>query len=108
MDLERGKFRQCTASPKKVMLHEEDRDLIMQNMVDPTKLYRMDIEYGKVVDEWFNAKDLATIARDLTSLNCAFALTSSPTKPDDEANQRRQLAGDNITQGHAQSPETCF
>ncbi|PHH78954.1 hypothetical protein CDD82_2737 [Ophiocordyceps australis] len=39
-------------SPKKVMLHSEDRDLIMQNRVDPNKLYRMDIEYGKVVDEW--------------------------------------------------------
>ncbi|PNP45355.1 hypothetical protein TGAMA5MH_03079 [Trichoderma gamsii] len=39
-------------NPKKVMLHKEDRDLIMQNNVDPNKLYRMDIEYGKVVDEW--------------------------------------------------------
>ncbi|UKZ76276.1 hypothetical protein TrVFT333_003975 [Trichoderma virens FT-333] len=39
-------------NPKKVMLHMEDRDLIMQNEVDPNKLYRMDIEYGKVVDEW--------------------------------------------------------
>ncbi|KAK5995548.1 Vacuolar import and degradation protein 27 [Cladobotryum mycophilum] len=39
-------------NPKKVMLHSEDRDLIMQNDIDPTKLYRMDIEYGKVVDEW--------------------------------------------------------
>ncbi|KAL7820817.1 VID27 cytoplasmic domain-containing protein [Trichoderma gracile] len=43
-------------NPKKVMLHKEDRDLIMQNDVDPNKLYRMDIEYGKVVDEW-NAHD---------------------------------------------------
>ncbi|PTB61925.1 VID27-domain-containing protein [Trichoderma citrinoviride] len=39
-------------NPKKVMLHKEDRDMIMQNDVDPNKLYRMDIEYGKVVDEW--------------------------------------------------------
>ncbi|TQS32030.1 hypothetical protein Golomagni_07669, partial [Golovinomyces magnicellulatus] len=39
-------------SPKKVMLHGEDRDMIIQNQVDPNKLYRMDIEYGKVVDEW--------------------------------------------------------
>lgn len=39
-------------SPKKVMLHSEDRDLIMQNDTDPSKLYRMDLEYGKVVDEW--------------------------------------------------------
>ena len=39
-------------APKKVMLHSEDRDLVMQNEADPNKLYRMDIEYGKVVDEW--------------------------------------------------------
>ncbi|PFH61883.1 hypothetical protein XA68_16011 [Ophiocordyceps unilateralis] len=39
-------------SPKKVMLHSEDRDLIMQNETDANKLFRMDIEYGKVVDEW--------------------------------------------------------
>ncbi|KAI1099076.1 VID27-domain-containing protein [Jackrogersella minutella] len=38
--------------PKKVMLHNEDRNLILQNDTDPNKLYRMDLEYGKVVDEW--------------------------------------------------------
>ncbi|KAJ6157766.1 hypothetical protein N7470_005358 [Penicillium chermesinum] len=39
-------------SPKKVMLHAEDQDLILQNTDDPNSLYRMDLEYGKVVDEW--------------------------------------------------------
>lgn len=39
-------------SPKKVMLHAEDRDMILQNTDDPNSLYRMDLEYGKVVDEW--------------------------------------------------------
>ena len=39
-------------SPKKVMLHAEDRDMVMQNADDPNSLYRMDLEYGKVVDEW--------------------------------------------------------
>ncbi|RYP18829.1 hypothetical protein DL765_003709 [Monosporascus sp. GIB2] len=39
-------------SPKKVMLHNEDRNMILQNESDPNKLYRMDLEYGKVVDEW--------------------------------------------------------
>lgn len=38
--------------PKKIMLHEEDRNLIMQNENDPNSLYRMDLEYGKIVDEW--------------------------------------------------------
>ncbi|KAH8888472.1 VID27-domain-containing protein [Thozetella sp. PMI_491] len=39
-------------SPKKVMLHNEDRNLILQKDADPNKLFRMDLEYGKVVDEW--------------------------------------------------------
>lgn len=39
-------------SPKKVMLHAEDTNLILQNENDPHSLYRMDLEYGKVVDEW--------------------------------------------------------
>ncbi|KAF2083631.1 VID27-domain-containing protein [Saccharata proteae CBS 121410] len=39
-------------SPKKVMLHMEDRDMVLQNPDDPNSLYRMDLEYGKVVDEW--------------------------------------------------------
>lgn len=39
-------------SPKKVMLHNEDRNLILQKDNDPNNLYRMDLEYGKVVDEW--------------------------------------------------------
>ena len=39
-------------SPKKVMLHAEDTDMILQNEAIPNSLYRMDLEYGKVVDEW--------------------------------------------------------
>jgi hypothetical protein len=39
-------------SPKKVMLHSEDTSLILQNGDNPNSLYRMDLEYGKVVDEW--------------------------------------------------------
>lgn len=39
-------------NPKKVMLHAEDTDLILQNADNPNSLYRMDLEYGKVVDEW--------------------------------------------------------
>jgi len=39
-------------SPKKVMLHAEDTNMILQNADDPNSLYRMDLEYGKVVDEW--------------------------------------------------------
>lgn len=39
-------------SPKKVMLHAEDQNMILQNESNPNSLYRMDLEYGKVVDEW--------------------------------------------------------
>ncbi len=39
-------------SPKKVMLHAEDQNMILQNEQDPHSLYRMDLEYGKVVDQW--------------------------------------------------------
>lgn len=48
-------------SPKKVMLHSEDRDMIIQNGVDANKLYRMDIEYGKVVDEWKVHDDIPVV-----------------------------------------------
>ncbi|TAQ89888.1 hypothetical protein B7494_g1750 [Chlorociboria aeruginascens] len=39
-------------SPKKVMLHAEDTNMILQSDHDPNSLYRMDLEYGKIVDEW--------------------------------------------------------
>ena len=39
-------------SPTKVMLHAEDANLILQDEKNPHSLYRMDLEYGKVVDEW--------------------------------------------------------
>ena len=39
-------------SPKKVMLHAEDTNMILQNEADPNSLYRLDLEYGKIVDEW--------------------------------------------------------
>ena len=39
-------------SPKKVMLHAEDRNMVLQSEKNPNSLYRMDLEVGKVVDEW--------------------------------------------------------
>jgi hypothetical protein len=39
-------------NPNKVMLHQEDANLIMQNPDAPNNLYRMDLETGTVVDEW--------------------------------------------------------
>ncbi|KAI9801644.1 MAG: hypothetical protein M1833_002326 [Piccolia ochrophora] len=34
-------------SPKKVMLHAEDANMVLQNENEPNSLYRMDLEYGK-------------------------------------------------------------
>lgn len=48
-------------SPKKVMLHNEDRNLILQKDNDPNKLYRMDLEYGKVIDEWKVHDDIPVV-----------------------------------------------
>ncbi|KAK0713200.1 VID27 cytoplasmic protein-domain-containing protein [Lasiosphaeria miniovina] len=48
-------------SPKKVMLHNEDRNLILQKDSDPNSLYRMDLEYGKVVDEWKVHEDIPVV-----------------------------------------------
>lgn len=48
-------------SPKKVMLHNEDKNLILQKDSDPNKLYRMDLEYGKVVDEWTVHEDIPVV-----------------------------------------------
>lgn len=46
-------------SPDKVMLHSEDQNMILQNKNNPNSLYRMDLEYGKVVDEWKVHDDIA-------------------------------------------------
>lgn len=39
-------------SPKKVMLHAEDTNMILQDPGNSNSLYRLDLETGKVVDEW--------------------------------------------------------
>lgn len=38
--------------PAQLMLHEQDRALILHDTAQPDKLYHMDLEYGKIVDEW--------------------------------------------------------
>ena len=46
-------------APKKVMLHAGDKDMVLQSEHDPNSLYRMDLEYGKIVDEWKVHDDVA-------------------------------------------------
>lgn len=64
-------------SPKKVMLHNEDNNMILQNEADPNKLYRMDLEYGKVVDEWQVHEDIPAIT--FAPENKFAQMTSEPT-----------------------------
>ncbi|ODQ68384.1 VID27-domain-containing protein [Nadsonia fulvescens var. elongata DSM 6958] len=45
-------------SPDKIMLHTEDRSLVMQDPNNMHYLYRMDLEYGKIVDEWKVSEDV--------------------------------------------------
>jgi hypothetical protein len=39
-------------NPNKVMLHQEDNNMILQNPDNPNALYKMDLTTGTVVDEW--------------------------------------------------------
>jgi hypothetical protein len=39
-------------SPKKVYLHQSDTNMLMLNPTDLTSVYKMDLERGKVVEEW--------------------------------------------------------
>ncbi|KAJ1678793.1 Vacuolar import and degradation protein 27, partial [Spiromyces aspiralis] len=38
--------------PNHMMLHEQDRTMVLMNPDEPNNLYKMDLEYGKVVEEW--------------------------------------------------------
>ena len=62
-------------SPKKVMLHAEDSNMILQNEEDPHSLYRMDLEYGKVVEQWKIHDDIpvTTFAPEKVLYTCPFA-----------------------------------
>jgi hypothetical protein len=45
-------------SPKKVMLHMSDRNMVLQDPSNSNAVYRMDLETGKVVDEWKVHEDI--------------------------------------------------
>jgi hypothetical protein len=70
-------------SPKKVMLHAEDRNMILQNGDDPNSLFKMDLEYGKVVDEWKVHDDIPVetfapeTVSDISLPNVFYLLTSA-------------------------------
>lgn len=69
-----------TFSPTKMMLHEEDRAMVLMNADDPGRLYKMDLEYGKVVEDWqVNPEGVTT---EITAIlpDAKYAqMTSNPT-----------------------------
>lgn len=46
-------------NPRKVLLHNQDSSMVMMDPGNNHALYRMDLEYGKVVDEWKIHEDVA-------------------------------------------------
>ncbi|CAK5275544.1 unnamed protein product [Mycena citricolor] len=38
--------------PSKVMLHDQDTKMVLKNPLDPHSLYSLDLERGKIVEEW--------------------------------------------------------
>ncbi|EPQ59431.1 VID27-domain-containing protein [Gloeophyllum trabeum ATCC 11539] len=59
--------------PKKVMLHEQDTKMVLMNPGDPNSLYSMDIERGKIVEEW-KVHDNVTV--DMIAPESKFAPTT--------------------------------
>ncbi|KAG5438957.1 hypothetical protein PCANB_002287 [Pneumocystis canis] len=47
--------------PSKIMLHNEDSEMILQNPDELHNLYQMDLEYGKVVNEWKIDDDISVL-----------------------------------------------
>lgn len=42
------------------MLHNQDADMLLLDALNPNSIMRMDLEYGKVVDEW-KVSDIVTV-----------------------------------------------
>jgi VID27 C-terminal WD40-like domain len=49
----------CTAYMCQIMLHRQDGSLILQDPSSTTSLYRMDLEVGKVVEDWKIRDDIS-------------------------------------------------
>ncbi len=42
-----------------MMLHNQDSDMVLMDPNHKNSLFRMDLEYGKIVDEWKVSDDVA-------------------------------------------------
>lgn len=48
-------------APKRVMLHDQDSAMVLMDPSNRHALYRMDLEYGKVVEEWKVHEDVPVL-----------------------------------------------
>jgi VID27 N-terminal region/VID27 C-terminal WD40-like domain/VID27 PH-like domain len=91
-------------SPKKVMLHAGDSNMILQNEANPNSVYRMDLEVGKIVDEWKVHDDIPinAFAPETVSwlIFARFQLIWIEIRPDDgSANLPRPVQERNVPRG---------
>lgn len=49
-------------TPSAVQLHEQDSSMVLMDKDHPHDLYKMDLEYGKVVEEWKVHEDIPTVS----------------------------------------------
>lgn len=54
-------------NPDKIMLHTEDRSLIMQSSNNKKELYKLDLEKGKVIEEYKIGEDIPVVEFNPTS-----------------------------------------
>jgi len=50
-------------SPKKIMLHEADRSLLMLHPDNSSSVFNMDLERGQVIEEWVRADTASVVLR---------------------------------------------
>lgn len=60
--------------PSRIMLHEQDRALVIQSQDSSSILYRMDLETGKIVEEWETGREI----KDFNPIS-KFAQTTAET-----------------------------
>lgn len=67
--------RRLLTCPRQLMLHEEDRSLLLVDAQEPGTIHRLDVEYGRVVEEWQATKSYEE--GDPSSTSLAAILPSS-------------------------------
>lgn len=68
-------------NPTKMMLHQEDQTMLLMDSDNPGTLYKMDLEYGKVVEDWQVHPNEASLAglTDIIPDSKYAQMTGNPT-----------------------------